>query len=160
MGTKTSRRKRKNDAIGIAIILLCSIVLICGFIFYLSNKNDVKRNINLCKEKGPDGIVVVLLDKTEPLQEIQQIEVKSLLSELKDTLPKDHKVSIYAIEDDLKEVPQVKIELCNPGDGSDSSFITSNPELIKKRWIKEYSDKIDQVVKIIILYLRQSKARL
>jgi hypothetical protein len=147
MRSRSSRKKRNKDALGIFIILICALALVSGFFFYLSIKKDVTRISNLCKETGADGVVVVLLDKTEPLQEIQQIEIKSLLSEIKNNLPKDNKISIYSIEDDLKEGPELKIEVCNPGNGSDSNVLISNPDLIRKRWMSEYSEKLDKVVK-------------
>ena len=103
--------------------------------------------ITWCPKKGPWGYTVVLIDKTDPFSIPQKAYLRRHFNGLKDKIPKYTELSIYVISNKYNiEFKKPRLRKCNPGDGSDASSINQNPEMIRKRWVEQFSDPIEEIL--------------
>ncbi|MDR2689662.1 MAG: hypothetical protein LBB76_07895 [Azoarcus sp.] len=93
---------------------------------------------SLCPASGPSGHIVLLVDKTDPLNFTQREAFQVLLEEI--ITRKTHAgelLSVFVLGEDYTASAKPLIELCNPGDGSDKSELTANV----KRLRRQFEDK-------------------
>jgi len=103
---------------------------------------------NLFGKGGIDAIPeqhVILIDATDPYSEIQKRDVLKYIGEIKQNLPTHARLAIYTIRSEHRETTPT-VSLCNPGDGRHLSWLTSNPDLAKKKWRERFASKIDEIV--------------
>lgn len=142
--TRSKRHRNKFDRFGYLILAGCALIVIAFGYLYFKFKPVEMDEKTLCPKTGETGIVAILIDKTEPFSPLQQEEIKVRLSDLKNNLPKAHKISIYSVGTNI--MPVREIELCNPGDGKGNSELISNPNLLKKKWTEGFSKQIEMVI--------------
>ena len=143
-----NRRKARRDRFGIA--LLVSAILIGSALIaisrYVQSSRPVLDNVTMCPVVGPNGLVVLLVDTTDPLTGTQQADLKNHLEEIKANLPKYFAIDVYAVSDTKGGLLKpLGARVCNPGDGRDSSALTSNPHMIKQNWDNRFSAPLDKL---------------
>lgn len=138
------RRKRKaaHDRLGLVLIALA--ILVAGGLFaasrYIQSKRPALDNASMCPVQGPAGLIVLLVDTTDPLNAIQQADLKNQLERLKDGMPKYYAIEVYTVSEPKEGLLKpLGARVCNPGNGRDASELTSNPRLIKERWEQRFS---------------------
>ena len=140
--------KKRLDVVG-TVIIVASLFVTASLIYAYVHVNAKTRTIDeqtLCPVDGPDGLTVVLIDRTDPLSVIQQKDLERHLSQLKTSLPKRTAVEVYSIGAEQKQLlsPEGN-RLCNPGRSTDVSGISGNPRLAEKRWSERFSQPLDEL---------------
>jgi hypothetical protein len=92
-------------------------------------------------------LLVVLIDSSDELAPAQQIQVINELQRAQSRLPKFGRLDVYRTASAETELVSPVLTICNPGDGSDLSEITSNPDLAKRRWEREFDSKVRKVLR-------------
>lgn len=133
-----TERKRRADRRR-AILLLggaIAAVTIVGIAALWASLQWVERDPEtLCpKDDGPTAQVVVLLDVTDPLNEVQREFVSRSFSEIQETLPEDAELALYALRAPAAPQLSPEVHLCNPGSGRGKSPWWQNPEKLQRRW--------------------------
>ena len=105
----------------------------------------------LCPEKGPSGVVVVLLDRSDPLTIQQREGLRNRLMGLRDGLSQHERLDVYAVGDTTTTLRDPVVSLCNPGKGDDANVWTSNPRLMRQRWEKRFADRIDSALADVLM---------
>ncbi|MBM9515095.1 hypothetical protein [Desulfogranum marinum] len=145
-----SRRPRgssKNIWGGLIIV-----AVLVGFIgvglttFFLNSKKTTLDPLTLCPSSGVESKTVILIDRTDPLDEMQQRELEIYLRDIKASIPIHASISIYGMDQAESKMLEPEIFVCNPGDGKNISPWLANPALIKKIWQKKFSDKLDSTI--------------
>lgn len=142
------RRKRKNDILGYIIIIL-GILIVIGFAvgLLISKENHIALDPEtLCPTTGIEEKTVILIDRTDPLTNIQHQELKVFLHDIKNAIPLHSAISIYSMDKPNPDILEAEIFLCNPGKGENKSPLLSNPQLIEKIWKEKFSKKLDDVI--------------
>jgi hypothetical protein len=119
-----------------AIVLLVAVLTIVGAVAYnmMHREKGLDRD-SLCPAQGPSGHYVLLVDKTDPLTFTQKQTFNVLLQDLVEKqVPPGYLLSVFVLGEDFKETASPIIELCNPGDGSDKSELTSNVRKLKAQY--------------------------
>jgi len=100
----------------------------------------------MCPVDGPTGLIVLLVDTTDPLNPIQQADLKNQLERLKDGMPQYYALEVYTVSEPKDGLLKpLGARVCNPGNGRDASELTSNPRLIKERWEKRFSSPLEDL---------------
>jgi hypothetical protein len=88
---------------------------------------------SLCPKAGPSSTTVVLIDVSDPLPAVAQEDVKAQIAE---EVRKTAKFGLLELRllDPKVDGGQVLFSRCNPGDGSDLSEITANPEQERRKF--------------------------
>lgn len=136
-GSRAKARERSNYKL--IVFGLFSIAAVIAVIVYLKiNSPPVNDAATMCPVGGPKGHTVFLVDKSDPLTFTQNKEFKVLYEEVVKRVPKGYLLSVYALGDDFQQTADPIIELCNPGDGSDLSATTANPDRAGKEFKSKY----------------------
>src|SRR5208283_4909676 len=140
------RRKAGRDRLGVALIAV-AILLACGLFGiskYIQSKRPVLDNASMCPVDGPAGLIVLLVDTTDPLTTMQEADLKNQLRRLKEATPKYYAIEVYTVSETKDGLLKpLGARVCNPGDGRDASELTSNPRLIKDKWEKRFSQPLE-----------------
>lgn len=137
------KKKNKNDAFYIigSVLLIISTIIIAGglSLYYLNNKGNEINSVTLCPSSGPSGHLVILVDKTDPLNFTQKKSFQVLLEEIISTkVEPGELVSVFALGEDHKATAEPLINLCNPGDAKDKSELTSNIKRLVDRYENQF----------------------
>lgn len=152
MGRSKTRNKKKQDAQGLVYLVLAIIILsTLGAGYFHFKKNQINRDkITLCRE---DGIIttdhVIVVDATDSFNKTQALLAKKELFSIIDQSPVDARFSLYVINTDIADKKPI-IEICNPGDGSDKSELTSNKRRLLEQWTERFHDKITDDIDSLI----------
>lgn len=137
-GSRARARERKN--LWYIILGVVFIVALVGVWIYskLTEISPINAQ-TLCPAEGPQGHIVLLVDKSDPMTFTQRKDFDVIYEELvKKRVPKGHLLSVYALSEDFKNTADPLIELCNPGDGSDISIKNGNPVKVAKVFREKY----------------------
>lgn len=148
-GNRWDRRKgRKGQnagqlAIGAVVGLLG--LAIFGFFIWknVSSPKVAFDKETLCPDKV-DSVTAVLLDATDELSAIQREDIRNRLDTIKENLPTRGRIDLYALGDNKQGMTRKLFSMCNPGSGKDADILDSNPRLLKQRWNKDFSTKLDE----------------
>jgi len=148
-GRAAARRDQGNKIlaylIGIITLLIISIV---GYLLYKQEKPI--NESNMCPASGPLGQYVLLIDTTDPFSFIQKQAYKTYASNLlKREVPPGYLLSVFTLGERFEESAKPIIEICNPGDGSDKSELTTTISKLQKRYKDRYSEPILQIIESI-----------
>ena len=124
--------------LGVVIIVFAGAALIALLAFYLMvPRPPVLSKEDLCPLTGPRGIAVVLVDTTDDLLPTTQKEVLTILHDLINALPAYYKLDVRVL--DISNMQSRSLfSKCNPGDGSEQSELTSNPRILRQRWLESF----------------------
>ena len=136
------KRKRAQDRIGIALIVLVVLVIAGGgaAYFYLQQTRVALDETTLCPKDGARTLTVVLVDRTDPLTAIQRAALRQRLEEIKDSLAQYSALKIYSVEPIRETLLRPVVDLCNPGRGEDIDPWFGNPRLVEKQWRERFEN--------------------
>lgn len=120
------RRHARNIAVGVLALVLFASVL-AGVGYYLWTRDPGVDRQTLCPRSGPLGHIVLLVDKTDPLNFSQKQAFLRVLEELVDQrVAPGWLVSVFVLGEDFREGAKPLVEACNPGSGEGKSELTAN----------------------------------
>lgn len=137
LGRRAKQRRTKEIILGTLALLAVSAV-VGGVAYFMSNRpKDLMQN--MCPADGPLGHYVLLVDKTDPLTFTQKQAFSVILSELVEKrVPEGFLLSVFVLGEDFKENAAPIVELCNPGNGSGKSELTSNLKRLRKQYEERF----------------------
>ena len=139
------RRRKKNQDIKGKLILAVGLVVIAalGYTVFEIKKGIVKRDgDNLCRV---DNVIsretAIIIDATDNYSESQALFIKKEIQKILLESTIDERFTLYVLgEDHAKSSGYLSI--CNPGDGSDKSELTSNKRRLLHKWKDSFYQKL------------------
>jgi hypothetical protein len=138
---KNRAQKQKAPAriptILIGLFVLMGSGLLIKYVYFGETRPKIDE-ASLCPTTGPTSVNVILVDISDPLPEPSRIEANLLLSEIALSIPKHGLLDIRQL---LPSSPFQRsiFAKCNPGDGTDLSFVDSNPDFARRTWETSFS---------------------
>jgi hypothetical protein len=133
-----ARRERMYFVWGSALFVIV-IALTAAAFWYQYKLTPAIDPVSLCPASGPTGHVILLVDKTDPLNFTQRESFHALLEEIiAKRVATGELLSVFALGDDYTTTAKPLIELCNPGDGSDQSELTANLKRLKRQFEEKF----------------------
>lgn len=135
-----ARKRNKHIALGLAA--LSAVVAILGVVIYIivTREGPLDRT-TLCTAKGPEGHVVLLVDKTDPLNFTQRASFLTLLEEIAERrIEPGYLLSVFVLGEDYRETAKPVFEKCNPGKGEGKSELTDTISKLQKQFHAEFLD--------------------
>lgn len=141
------KRDSKYMALGVFFILIIVAVAVGAGLLIVDPSRGVDSQ-TLCPMSGPKGHVVLLVDKTDPLNYTQKEAFRQFINEFGNEMVLEGELcSIFALGDDYRASPEPLFEMCSPGNGEGKSFVTENPAKIKKQFDKKFIEPMHSVTK-------------
>jgi hypothetical protein len=120
------KRQARNVLIGTAALLFF-VISAAGAAYYVTTREPPLDRVTLCPRTGPAGHVVLLVDKTDPLNFIQKQAFLRLLEDVVDKrVAPGQLVSVFVLGEDYRAAAAPIVEICNPGRGEGKSGLTAN----------------------------------
>lgn len=141
-------RKRKQDQLGIALIVFVALAVAGGGVgyFYLQETRVALNETTLCPKAGAQALTVVLVDRTDPLTTVQQAALRGRLEEIKDGVIRYGALQIYSVRSIGKTLLQPVVNLCNPGRSTDINPVFGNPRLVENLWQKQFAVPVEMLL--------------
>ncbi len=159
------RRKKKERAEWLKLVLAAIVVVpvVVWAIWFAVDKvmNKPKYDpVTACRMHGteiaPDGHVVVVIDKTDPLTTTQVDAVRVRLKRLVfDDLKPNTMLSLYVLGD--KGVEKAAFEMCKMRDGSDADSLTENERLMRKNFDEFFYRPFNRILADLMATSHESK---
>ena len=141
---RTSRagaRRRQKYIVGGVAALLVVVAVVGGAVYSLLAEEGPLDKTTMCPATGPKGHVVLLVDKTDPLNFTQRQAFVALLEELTDRgIAPGYLLSVFALGEDYTETARPIFEKCNPGRGDDKSDLTSNIAKLQRQFRESFRE--------------------
>lgn len=136
---REAERRRKQTFqmfLWIAFILLAVGAATSYMLFFRPAPVD---KTTLCPTTGPTGHIVLLVDKTDPLNFTQRQAFAVTLRDLiEKKTPHGYLLSVFVLGEDFKATAVPLLELCNPGTGSDRSSLTANLKWLRDQYEQKF----------------------
>jgi hypothetical protein len=148
MSRRKAAQKRKDDFLGVALIVFSAMAVGLGIYFYMdqSQKHISRNKEDNCRI---DGVViketVLLVDTTDSVNPTQYQTIKNKLEQILESAEVDERVSVYTITEAVEKNTPILVT-CNPGDGADKSEWTSNKRQLKENWEHKFKEKLEFAV--------------
>lgn len=137
MTSARTRRRKREDLTGVLLLSGTAIIaasVVAGAAWLYRKQPNLDAN-SLCPEGGAQGLTVLLVDQTEPLNAVQQEALRVKLLDIENEIHRGAGLEIYSIQPVETAVLKPELPLiCNPGRGADVDAITGNPRLVERRW--------------------------
>lgn len=129
------------------VVLTAASLLIVGTFFYFWLNRAPALDSRMCPKSGPTGQIVLLVDKTDPLNFTQKQAFQTFYEELiTQRVPPGTLLSVFVLDNDFTTTAKPLIEECNPGDGSGKSPLDNNPVHLKKRFEQQFLEPMRQLL--------------
>lgn len=140
------RRTERRRAIGLLLGAVAILIAIGGVFLSVSLGRVELDEETLCPKAAPSTRqTAVLLDVTDPLNEVQRAFVERWFEDLRARLALHDELSLYALRNPGEARLEPEIRLCNPGSGTDASWLWQNPERIQRRWSEDFHDPLSKL---------------
>lgn len=137
-----NKRRGRDIAIGVAALAVFFTALSGAIYWYVTREPALDRQ-TLCPRTGPTAHVVLLVDKTDPLNYSQKQAFLRLLEELADKrVAPGQLVSVFVLGEDVREGGRPLVELCNPGSGEGKSELTANIEKLNAQFRSRFREPL------------------
>lgn len=137
--SRASRRRRRRNIAGGILALALFVSAIGGAAYAWFTRDGAPDRATLCPRGGPTGHVVVLVDKTDPLNFTQSAAFQRLYEDLIERrIAPGQLVSVFAVDEDYRRTAAPLIELCNPGRGEGRSDLTANTRKLEDRFRERF----------------------
>lgn len=149
------RRKNKGGTVWMVLAIIGLLTIVAGtatafVMLKIKAVGDGPLDAEFCPDSGPATVTAVLLDFTDPIAEITQVDLKRQFQRTVAEVAKGGLIEVYALTSDEGKLMRT-FRGCNPGDGMTADGWTSNPRKVQKRWyeafnkpLKEISEKIGE----------------
>jgi len=103
----------------------------------------------LCPD-APRGYVIILLDVSDALNNVQRAAVRNELSGVEEEINTYDRVRIFVIGSATRgDLPTALFDRCKPPSGRDASGLTQNPLHIHERWQTEYQQPLEAALEAV-----------
>lgn len=105
-----------------------------GIAFLQVRKATAIDEATLCPESGPNGVLIALLDLSDPLTPLQANRLKNELGRRFNAAPEGTMMSVGIVESDLSRSGIRFGPICRPRSGDEASPFYQNRQLIEQRY--------------------------
>lgn len=149
-GAKEKRRDAWAWVAGVVLLVVASAVV--GWVVYtqFSREPPIDKT-TMCPASGPMGHIVLLVDKTDPLNFTQRQAFSVAMKELIETkVPEGHLISIFVLGESFEQSASPIIELCNPGSDAGKSELNANLKRLRKQYEERFVKPIEDAGKALV----------
>lgn len=136
----------KYVAAGVVALIALGVLGLIAWKYLSTPSPKAIDSSTLCPMTDPKEATFVLVDLTDPLPQVSQVQMDDHLNALSRSTKKEALLEVLVLDPKLPE-GQVRFSRCSPGDGSDESSATGNPEKTKRRWQKEFIEPFDSMMR-------------
>jgi hypothetical protein len=153
MSIRGSRAKRSNAFMWVAAVALLAVtaVIVTWVIYTQVSRDPPLDQTTMCPAAGPLGHIVLLVDKTDPLNFTQRQAFSVAMKELVEAkVPEGHLLSIFVLGEKFEQSARPLIELCNPGSDVGKSELNANLKRLRKKYEERFVRPLEDAAKALL----------
>jgi hypothetical protein len=151
---RQSRAAKKRQARHVLMgttALLFFVMSVAGAAYYVTTREPPLDRVTLCPRAGPAGHIVLLVDKTDPLNFTQKQAFLRLLEDLVEKgVPPGQLVSVFVLGEDYRDAATPIVEMCNPGRGEGKSGLTANIPRLTAQFRERFRQPLLKQAEVLI----------
>lgn len=137
-GAKAKRRDTFMWVAGVALLIV-TVAAIALVAYSQTSRDPPQDKVTMCPASGPIGHIVLLVDKTDPLNFTQRQAFSVMMKELVETkVPEGHLLSIFVLGEKFEHSALPLIELCNPGSDIGKSELSANLKRLRRHYEERF----------------------
>jgi hypothetical protein len=137
------RRRRRHNIAGGILALALFVAALGGAAYAWFTRDGALDRTTLCPKRGPTGHVVVLVDKTDPLNFTQSAAFQRVYEDLIDhRIAPGELISVFAVDEDYRRTATPLVELCNPGGGEGKTDLTANTRKLEAHFRTRFREPL------------------
>lgn len=127
-------------------MLLVTLGVVGGLLYYKLTHEGIDK-VTLCPVSGPKGQYVVLIDNTSPFPFTQKAALAQRLKSMAfNEVPEGYLLSVFLLGEHFQQHDKPIFELCNPGQWSDRSQLTSTKKFVDKDFNERFAKPLDAII--------------
>lgn len=149
-GAKAKRRDTMMWVAGVALLIVTAAVV--AWVVYTQVSRDPPLDkVTMCPASGPLGHIVLLVDKTDPLNFTQRQAFSLAMKELVETkVPEGHLLSVFVLGERFEQSALPIIELCNPGSDVGKSELSANLKRLRRQYEERFVRPLEDAAKALV----------
>lgn len=149
-GAKAKRRDTQAWIAG-GVLLIVAAIVVAWVVFTQVSRDPPLDKSTMCPASGPLGHIVLLVDKTDPLNFTQHQAFSVAMKELVESkVPEGHLLSIFVLGEKFEQSALPLIELCNPGSDVGKSELSANLKRLRKQYEERFVQPLEEAVKALV----------
>lgn len=132
------KKRHRDDMLGIALGLACLGALAGLVAWFVRTPSGALDELDCPTPAGASSNDVLLLDTSDRLSGLQRDWVRGKLDRWAADVPRGGRARVFTLGD-VKEPLKRDFDRCNPGDGKSESWLTSNPDRLRRRWEEAFA---------------------
>jgi hypothetical protein len=155
---KRSRRGLSDALIGALLGVLALVIIggIGGGYWYLKRTRVALDPESNCPTSGPTAIHAILFDRSDPISDQQAQRIRQLILRYKEAAPSGLRFDLYTFNGDTSHVLTPRLQVC--AIGREANELIENPERVRQRYEKKFSEVLDQTVSELLRGSKESKS--
>lgn len=151
---KYGRRARREESrlyLTGAVILAVGISVAAWVVHHQVTRPKPLDSLTLCPASGPVGHIVLLVDKTDPLNFTQRQAFGVSMQDLvHNRVPEGYLLSVFVLGESFEATAQPTVELCNPGSDVGKSELTANLKRLRKQYLDRFVRPLEEAAESLI----------
>lgn len=149
-GAKARRRDTFLWVAGVALLIVTAVAV--ALVVYTQVSRDPPLDkTTMCPAAGPLGHIVLLVDKTDPLNFTQRQAFSVAMKELVETkVPEGHLLSIFVLGEKFEQSALPLIELCSPGSDVGKSELSANLKRLRRQYEERFVRPLEDAAKELV----------
>jgi len=141
-GTRRNTADRASVVAGVVICAVCLAAFV-GFGYWKLTAKSPPELVakTLCPVAGATSVTVVLIDSSDSIPEIGRRELEIYLTDIADDVPEYGLLELRLLNPE-QHGGRTVFSRCNPGDGSNLSSLTANPDYARQRWAEGFREPL------------------
>lgn len=149
-GAKAKRRDTFMWIAGVALLIV-TVAVVALVVYTQVSRDPPLDKTTMCPAAGPLGHIVLLVDKTDPLNFTQRQAFSVAMKELVGTeVPEGHLLSIFVLGEKFEQSAAPLIELCNPGSDTGKSELRANLKRLRKQYEERFVRPLEDAAKALV----------
>lgn len=153
MSRHGSKAKRRDALmwIGGVVLLAVTAAVVATVVYTQVSREPPLDKTTMCPAAGPLGHIVLLVDKTDPLNFVQRQAFSVAMKDLVETkVPVGHLLSIFVLGEKFEQSALPLIELCNPGSDVGKSELSDNLKRLRRQYEERFVRPIEEASKALV----------
>ncbi len=141
-------QKDKKGVVILAGVFVCfALLFVAGFCLSSANSFDSET---LCRNGKTDPVLKLLIDKTDPWDELSRQRLAAFIRSLKSVIKRHERLSVYILDETGTYSPSPVFDMCNPGTGEQGNVLWENQRLMQEKFKEQFAAPLDEALETLL----------
>ena len=139
------RRQKSNLVWWMLIILVLLVVAALSYAYLQVTKDSEYDEATLCPLSGPTGVLVTVVDLSDPLSRLQANRLGNELARRIEDAPEGTMISLGVVRSDI-DSSGIRFSMCRPRGGWEANMLYQNKALIERRFTEAFQRPLSEAL--------------